>query len=334
MYGNLGDTPSAVTHARRALEEAARAGDVVTMGKASYSLSREHYVLGRPREGIAEGRQAVALLERSDERGWLGQALGVLAFHLLHIGDFVPALDALARMRALGEAIGEARMQADAAWTEGRVYTVMGDGAAAILACRRAVELAPDPVAKASAIGWLGAAHLENEDAGHAIPLLEDGIGRLQGLSGTGGYRYRQIDGMFRALLSEAYLAKDDREHARAIGAQALAIARAGGWGVAIGYAERAVGRLALTLGELDDAEAALERAVRTFADIEARAQVARSHVLLAELRAARGDHAAAAAELRAARQLFTSMRAPRLVERTQRLAGQLGVNLEERARD
>jgi len=330
MYGNLGDSASAVTHARRALEEAARAGDVVTMGKASYSLSREHYMLGRPREGIAEGRQSVALLERSDERGWLGQALGVLALHLLHIGDFVPALEVLERMRTLGQATGEVRMQSDAAWSEGRIYTVMGEAETAITACQRAVDLAPDPVAKANAIGWLGAAHVENEDASRAIPLLEDAIGRLQGLSGTGGYRYRQIDGVFRALLCECYLARGDVEQARAIGELALDIARTGGWAVAIGYAERAVGRLALAVGKLDDAEAALERAVRTFADIEARAQVARSRLPLAEARAARGDTNAAAVELRAARELFASMRAPRLVECAGRLAERLGVSLEE----
>ncbi|HUG35990.1 MAG TPA: hypothetical protein VML54_03510, partial [Candidatus Limnocylindrales bacterium] len=330
MYGNLGDSASAVTHARCALEEAARAGDVVTMGQASYALSREHYMLGRPREGIAEGRQSVALLERSDERGWLGQALGVLALHLLHVGDFVPALEVLERMRDLGQATGATRMVADAAWSEGRVYTVMGDAAAAITACKRAVDLAPDPVSKASAIGWLGAAHVENEDASRAIPLLEDAIGRLQGLSGTGGYRYRQIDGVFRALLCECYLARGDVEHARAIGDLALDISRTGGWAVAIGYAERAVGRLALATGQLDDAEAALERAGRTFADVEARAQVARSRLPLAEARAARGDPNAAAVELRAACELFTSMRAPRLVERARRLAGQLGVSLDD----
>lgn len=330
MYGNLGDGSSALSHARRSLEEAARAGDVVTMGKASYSLSREHYMLGRPREGVAEGRQAVALLERSDEYAWLGQALGVLGLHLLHIGDFVPALEALDRMRTLGETMGEVRLQADGAWTAGRVYTVMGDPEAAIAACRRAVDLAPDPVAKASAIGWLGAAHVEGEDANQAIPLLEEAIGRLQSLSGAGGYRYRQLDGVFRALLSEAYLANNNIERARAIGEQALDIARTGGWTVAVGYAERAVGRLALATGKLEDAEAALERALRTFLDIEARAQVARSHLPLAEARAARGDKDAAASDLRTAWELFMAMRVPRLVERTQRLAEQLGVSLEE----
>jgi len=332
MYGNLGDGASALIHARRSLEEAARAGDVVTMGKASYSLSREHYMLGRPREGVAEGRQAVALLERSDEHGWLGRALGVLAFHLLHIGDFAPALEALDRMRALGEATGEVRLQAEGAWIAGRVFTVMGNAEAAITACRHAVELAPDPVGKASALGWLGAAHLEGEDARQAFPLLEEAIARLQSLSGSGGYRYRQIDGVFRALLCEAYLAENDLERARAIGEQALDIARTGGFPVAVGYAERAVGRLALATGKFQDAEAALERARRTFLDSEARAQAARSHLPLAEARAARGDRNGATVDLRTAGELFVTMRAPCLVERTQRLAERLGVSLESPA--
>jgi hypothetical protein len=77
-------------------------------------------------------------------------------------------------MRALGEAIGEARLQADAAWTIGRVHTVMGDADLAIAACRRAVELAADPVAQAGATGWLGAAYVEGGHAGQAIDLLED----------------------------------------------------------------------------------------------------------------------------------------------------------------
>ncbi|MGH7333400.1 MAG: hypothetical protein ACREKS_11810, partial [Candidatus Rokuibacteriota bacterium] len=329
MYGNLGDGTSALGHAQRSLEEAARAGDIVTMGKASYSLSREHYMLGRPREGVAEGRQAVALLERSDEHAWLGRALGVLGFNLLHIGDFAPALEALDRMRTLGEATGEVRLQAEAAWIAGRVFTVMADTEAAIAACRHGVDLAPDPVAKASALGWLGAAHLEGADAREAFPLLEEAIARLQSLSGSGGYRYQQLDGVFRALLSEAYLVENDVERARAVGEQALDIARTGGFPVAVGYAERAVGRLALATGKLGDAEAALERARQTFLDIEARAQAARSHLPLAEVRAARGDRDAAATDLRTAQDLFVAMRAPRLVERTQRLAERLGLSLE-----
>jgi DNA-binding SARP family transcriptional activator len=173
-------------------------------------------------------------------------------------------------------------------------------------------------------------APLENDDPGQAIPLLEDAIARFQELSDTGGYRYRQIDGLFRALLCECYLETGDVARAHPMGELGLDISRTGGWAVAIGYAERAVGVLALAAGKLDDAEAALERAVRTFADIEARAQAARSRMPLAEARAARGDPDAAAVELRAARDAFASMRAPRLVERAHRVADRLGVSLDD----
>ncbi len=329
-YGNLGDYPTAIAHAQRALEDAARAGDSVTMGRASYELCRESYMIGRPREGIAQGRQAVALLERSDERWWLGEALRLLALNLLHIGDFVAALEIADRVRAVGEATGEVRLQADAAWTVGRVYTVQGEGEAAIAACRRSVDLAADPVAQANAVGWLGVAHLEHGDAEPAVGHIEDAIARLHRLSGAGGgYRNRQLDGMFGALLGEAHLMAGDVERARASAEEALAITRAGGWGVAVGYAERAVGRVALATGRLEDAEAALERALLTFAAIEARAQVARTRMVLAELRAARGDRRAAAVELHAAFEFAEQMRAPRLVESTLRLAVALGVSRE-----
>jgi len=230
-------------------------------------------MLGRPREGIAQGRQAVALLERSDEPWWLAQALGVLGIHLLHIGDFLPALASIDRMRELGEAMGDARLQTEAAWCAGRVYTVMGNGEAAVAACRRAVSLAPDPVARAIAAGWLGAAHVEAGDVARATPLLEDAVGRLKQLSSTGGYRYGQVDAALRALLAEAALLRGAGHDALGLAEDAHDVARAGGWGVAVGYAERALGRALAAAGRVDEAEAAVDRSIRAFAAIEARAQ-------------------------------------------------------------
>jgi DNA-binding SARP family transcriptional activator len=327
-YGNLGD-PLARRHAQRALEEAARAGDELTMGKASYALARESYMLGRPRDGIAQGRHAVALLERSDEPWWLAQALGVLGIHLLHIGDFLPALASIDRMRELGEAMGDARLQTEAAWCAGRVHTVMGNGEAAVAACRRAVSLAPDPVARAIAAGWLGAAHVEAGDVAAATPLLEDAVGRLKQLSSTGGYRYGQVDAALRALLAEAALLRGAGRDALGLAEDAHAVARAGGWGVAVGYAERALGRALATAGRLHEAEAAVDRSIGAFAAIEAGAQLARSHLVAAELRATRGDKHAAAAALRLAHGVFSRLGAPRLVDRAARLADALGVPLE-----
>src|SRR5207247_9593609 len=93
---------------------------------------------------------------------------------------------------------------------------------------------------------------------------------------------------------------------------QALASGTEGGWAVSIGYAARALARAALAAGKLDEAESAIREAVRTFAECEARAQVARSRLVLAEVLAARHDATAAAAELGAAREAFTQMRVPR----------------------
>jgi tetratricopeptide (TPR) repeat protein len=329
LYGNLGNSTAAIEHARRALEEAARVGDNAIMGKASYTLAREGYMTGTSREGIAHGRQAVALLEGSEERWWLGQALGMLGLLLFHLGDFAPALEVIERMRGLADDLNDVRLQAEAAWTTARVHTVSGEVAAALTAARRAVELAPDPVAKAMAIGWLGAAYVEGGDPKAALEHVEDAIGRLQQLSGAGGYRYRQVDGMLRALHAEAHLAAGHTEQAHAVAAEALSIARKGGWPVAIGYAERALGRVELAAGRLAGAERELKAALHTFIASEARAQVARTRLALGALHVARDDKRAAAAELRAAHEAFTRMRAPRLVEHAARLSAQLGVSLE-----
>src|SRR5207244_501099 len=84
---NLGHAERAAQAALRALEEAARCGDQTTMGLANCSLSRNSYWLGRS-DGIAQGRQAVALLERTEERWWLGQSYLALGLNLYHIGHF------------------------------------------------------------------------------------------------------------------------------------------------------------------------------------------------------------------------------------------------------
>ena len=329
LYGNLGNSAAGLVHARRALEEAARVGDNVVMGQASYALARESYMTGTAREGMAHGRQAVALLEGSEERWWLGQALGMLGLLLFHLGDFTPALEVLERMRVIADALNDVRLQVEAAGKAARVHTVSGEVEAAVTLARRAVELAPDPVAKAMAVGWLGAAHVEAGDIEAALEHLGDAIARLQELSGAGGYRYRQLDGMLLGLLAEVHLAAGRPEQAQAVAAEALTVARKGAWPVAIGYAERALGRVELAHGRLADAEPHLASALQTFTAIEAHAQVARSRLPLGELHAARGDRRAAAAELRAAHDAFAQMRAPRLVERARRLAASLGVSLE-----
>ena len=65
------------------------------------------------------------------------------------------------------------------------------------------------------------------------------------------------------------------------------------------------------------------------FDSIETRLQVARTRVALAEVRHARGDVDGAAAELRTANKMFTTLGLPRWKERIEALAKDLGVGLD-----
>jgi tetratricopeptide (TPR) repeat protein len=327
--GNLGESERALELAGRALDEATRCEDGLTMGQASFALARESYVGGHTQEGIAHGRRAVALLEGRDERWWLGQALQVLAWNLLHVGEFVPALESMERLNEIGEAIGEARLQSTAAWMSGRIHTIMGEGRAAIAAARRGLTLATDPVGRATATVWLGAAHLENGDLVEATRFLEDAGGQFEQLRGSGGYRSRQIDGLLAALLSEAYLTKGEVERAHELAGRAHAAAVAGGFSVAVGYAERATALVAMARGERNEGEARLRRAIQTFAAVDARCQVARSRLALAEMLANRDARDEVCAELRAARDAFREMQAARLVERAERFARTVGISVD-----
>lgn len=327
---NLGESERAARAALRALEEAARCGDEATMGKADFELARESFILGRPLEGVTFGRQAVALLERTDERWWLSQGLWALALNLLHLGDFAPALEALERARAIGESIGDRRLQSPAVAYMGRVHALIGEYETGIALCRQALELAADPISRILAASQLGMAHWENDDPQQAIPVLEEALAQLQQLGELGGYRFRDLGGLLIAGLSEMYLRRGEVEQAAQLGLRAHDVTTGGRWPVAVAYAERALGRIARARGDLAQADAHFGRSIELFTGADTRFQTARTRLLLAEILHARGDQPRASAQLREARDVFRLLRVPIYVERAERLAKELGLGLDE----
>src|SRR5262245_9605432 len=323
LQGTFADNAGALATAQRALEEAARAGDEATMGKAGVVLTCESYNLGHPLEGIAHGRQAVALLERTGERWWLAMAHRWLAWNLFHVGEFAAALGSLGQVGALAEALGDTSLQALGEHCTCRLLSVIGEHATAIPSGRHAVELAPDPVGRAYALGHLGSAYVEAGDASRAIATLEESLALLRRLS-AGGYR-RQIDGFVIGYLSEAYLLHGDLDRAAALGKEAQQTSLEGKYQVAIAYAERSLGLVARARGALTEARAHFESALEVFASVDTRFQVARMRLLLAELCQASGDKEAAPAHALAALETFRRLRVPRYVERAERMAGALG---------
>jgi DNA-binding SARP family transcriptional activator len=324
-YSNLANRERAARHALQAVEAAAVAGDRITMGKAYCVLGREDYFSGRPVDGVAHAREAVAILEGSHERWWLGQALWMVAVNSLPVGNLDRGLEALARVRAVGEAIVDRRLQAFAAAGTGLVHAQRDEARAALEAGQRGLDLSPDPLTTAYALGFFGIVHRECGRASEGIRLLERAIAQV------GHFQSRHVEAYLSPFLAECYLLTGEAERARDVAQGALDLSRSVDYIVGVAYAERALGRIAHARGQLVEAGAHLERARAIFGSIEASYHLARTHLDLARLAHARGNGPGLLAHLDEAGRLFAALGIARWTARVARLGRELGVRLATR---
>jgi DNA-binding SARP family transcriptional activator len=309
----MGDRARATESAERALSEASRCGDVATMGKAHFLLALESF-WARPVAGVEHGREAVALLERTDERWWLGQACWILGLNLSYCGRFEEGLGMEERARALGESTGDRRLQSYAAWTTGFIRTLAGDWETAVLACRRSVELSLDPLNRMTALGMLALAHVERSEPDEAIPLLEQAIPQAR------RFRIPRLEGLFLTFRGEAALQKGDPATALDLARQGVEITRSAGYVYGLGWSERVLARIALASGDLAGARAKLEEAIATFASMGAPFEAARTRLELAALLRDAGDAAAARPHAEAALEALGDLGLERFVDRARAL--------------
>ncbi len=282
-------------------------------------LAREGVWTGRLREGAEHGRTAVDLMERAGERWWLGQSHFWIGFNMFFQGEFDVALEAVEHGRAVGEAIGDPRLQSYAAWTAGLYLATRGDTEAGIDRCVQSLELSPDPLNTAFATGKLGFAYREHGDYDRSIDCLERAIASMH------EYSYPRLVAWYKGWLCESHLRRGDVELARMLAGEALAVSleTKGDW--ATGVAQRALGRIARAAGGAGEAEDRLREALQTFAAIEARFDVAVTRLALAEHARLEGRPDEATTHLGEARAILDRLPAPKYRERAERLAGELG---------
>ena len=316
----LGAHERAAASAQRAIEEARRCGDTPTMGKACCVLALEGALTGQAVQGLEHGRQAVALLERTDERWWLAQAHWLIGLNHLQIGEFESTLGAEARAQSLAEALGDPRLQSSVAWVTGAAHAAMGERDKGIAACRRSLECAPDPLHRAIAMGWLGVAYVLSEDPGQAIPLLEPAAQQIA------EFGFRQFQAWFTIFLAEAYRASQRPGRALELARQGLDISREAKFLAGVGWAQQTLGRVAQARGAHAEAATHLRAALQTFRSVRSRYEVGRTHLDLAALAHSQGNLQAAAEHLGQAHELFRALRVTWYVERTERIARELGV--------
>ena len=320
-YYMLGDHGHAVTHAERALDDARRCGDHATLGKAHFVLAYEAFWSGQPWEGVAHGQNAVAVLERTEERSFLGFAQWIMGMNYALMGEFEAALGAEARAQAIAEA-AHPRLLGLTTWSAGLIYSLIGECEAGIDACRRSLEVSPDPVNLASAWGALGFAYLEEGDPARAIPLLERSVEELR------RFGSRDSSGWFTTFLGEAYLASGQIDRAHDLAAQGTQVAGDTRYRFGLGWAQRTLGRIACARALYAEAAGHLNDALQTFDSMRARFESARTQLDLARVRHAQGHAEAAATDLRTAHERFRSLGVSKYVERSEEIARQLQVSL------
>jgi tetratricopeptide (TPR) repeat protein len=250
----------------------------------------------------------------------LGMAYFVLALNALSLGRFDEALQALGHASTIGEALADRRLQTFTAWSSGWAQATRGAWEAGIAACQQALESSSDPLNTAFALGWLGYAYLEKGDASAAITPLEQATHSLH------QFGYRRLEGLYTTLLGEAHLVCGQHDTARHLAREGLAIASETPYRLGTAWAQRTMGRMARADGDMAAAEQYLQEALSTFAAMQARFEVGRTHLALAELALAQDHREAVTLHLSAAHQLFTALNVPVYVERTTQYASALGL--------
>jgi tetratricopeptide (TPR) repeat protein len=317
-YLFLGDDRQASRHLSLGLTEARRAGDGATEGIIHYVLALRGAMSGHPRQGLEHGRQAVTLTERAGQTWWSGPAHWAVGLNHALLGEFDAALAAHARAAARGAEVSDPQVASSVAWASGVVHILRGDGEAGTRACEEALARSPDPLNTALALGWLGYAWLERDNAGQASPRLEEALRLLV------QFRFPQPQAWFSAFLADAHRRASRMEPALELASRALELARAAATTQGIGWAERALGQIAQDRGALADAHEHHVEARRAF-------EAARTDLDLARLAAVRGRQDEGAARLRAAHGVFRTLGLLHWTGRTEAFAREIGIPLHAR---
>ena len=316
---------SQLTEAQRAAEQGLRegeaSGDDEGIGKALHALSLVAWVAGRPDDGIRYATRGLPLLDQPRTQHYHALLYHDLSLNLVLSGNLDAASEAAQQREAIGQATHDIRLQGFVAYV-GWIHILKGECDRAIAAAGRAMELSPDRMTTAIASGFLGQAHLERGEAASAVGALERAMETLGKISFTWS------QGRFAPILAEAYLLAGEPARALDTACRALESSEVAGVPFNVALAQRALGRIARSAADLDEAERRLSQAVVAFTQCSAAFEVARTQLDLAAVRAARRDQDAARRHLTAAVATFEAAGAPLRAADARGLARSLGISL------
>jgi tetratricopeptide (TPR) repeat protein len=321
-YMFFGQRDDAAQSIQQALEAGQNAQDAPTLGMAHFVAAAEDQFAGRLRRGLAHAQRAVTLLEGPTDPFQRGSAYYAVGLLYGFLGHFPAALAATSEMAAIGHASGDRRLQSQAAGLRGWISARCGAWQEGLAACQQALEYAPDAYETALNLGFLGYVYLEKGEVTQAIPVLESAVRAAQ------QYRSQQVQSWFKVFLGEAYRMNNQLEQAQELAMQGFELSRYINHPWGSGLAQGTLGRIAHISSNLAEADMHLQDALATFEAIQARYDLARTHLDLASLAHTQGNQDAATTHLSTAYAWFKKLQVPRWVERTEQIDREYGVTL------
>ncbi|MGH7044759.1 MAG: ATP-binding protein [Stellaceae bacterium] len=303
LHGTSGGRPdAAIQHCR----EAARIASVSGLGEinafAESCLSQVYMIAGRPRDGIAAGERALASFEARGNRWWAGRTLWFLTSNANYLGEWDRSLDYCRRGLEHGNVLDDLRLKA-VGWSRiGLASIQQGNVERGLECCEHALALSPIPRDAAFAGAIRGFGNIRGGRLEGGIAELRDAIAWFENA------RMQWTYVICAVWLAEGWLRRGDRTEARPLIERVLATSRA------TGYAQYE-GRACWLMAECLAAEAPAaaedhaETAMRIFASIGARNDLATAMVTRAALRQIAGDVVTARQLLERARAIFDELR-------------------------
>lgn len=320
--GHVQDWEQAVQYAQAAVAPALRSQDHLTLGQAYHVLAMACYRREDPVPGLAYSRQALDLLEHTADQEALAMASLMQGLNAFLSGDMPLALQAVAAAEGIGATRGEPQLQTYAAWLTGWMQATCGAWEESLVACQRSLALAVEPLHTAFARGWLGYAHLGQDNPEAARPLLEQA---LQQMHAAG---YQRCAGLYTTLLALCAQRQGRLDTAQALAQQGFTLSRAAAHRLGLGWAQRALGLIAQALGAPAAAWTSAQDALATFAAIPARGEMAQTHLVLAQIAQAQDQIEPARQHVREAYGLFQALDMLPYRDRAARQAQTLGLTL------
>jgi len=316
-YDHLGQNDRAVTFARRAVEMGTSAGDHVTVGKAHIILAHRNIWTGHLKAAVANLKQAASSLGRMNEPFWYGLARWTAAWPHILLGEFDEAAAAGSDVLARAAETGNRRLNSVGLCAVGWVSILRGELGVGIAAGERALELAPDPLARAVVLAILGEGYFEQAELTKAKQVLEQSIQLFR------EFHMPHLESWSVCRLVDVYVREGHLEIARDLAHSMIKTSTTQTFPLFGALAKRALGRVALLRGSVSEAQTHFQEAIDNFSVIEANYEAARTHLDLANLSHRCNDDREAMRHLLSARHLLESMRVPIYLERIERLAAQ-----------